>query len=88
MSLCSQVRDVAVIITDAFSNVEDRNTVPEAEAAKARGIEIYTVGLGEYVNYNELNDMSSDPYQDHVFVAQDNTQAEAVADMLLDAICD
>ena len=55
------VTNVAVVITDAVSNVDNANTIPTAEAAIAQGIYIMAVGIGPDVSENELSGISSSP---------------------------
>ena len=38
------VPNICILITDGVSNINSRKTVPNALAAHARGIELYTIG--------------------------------------------
>lgn len=38
------VNNVAIVLTDGVSNINSRRTIPEAEAARNKGIEVYVVG--------------------------------------------
>lgn len=38
------VENIAFMITDGISNINGRRTIPEAEAARAKGIHVYAIG--------------------------------------------
>ena len=39
------VDNIAIVLTDGVSNINARRTIPEAEAARGKGIHIYSVGM-------------------------------------------
>lgn len=55
-----------VVLTDGHTN-EGPHPVPEAEEAKADGVEIYAIGLGPKVDENVLEDIASSPTDEHYF---------------------
>ena len=52
---------VAIVVTDGRSNVNESQTIPEAEAVRAAGIIVFAVGIGNRINMAELNAMASSP---------------------------
>ena len=72
------VANVAIIVTDGFSNVNPEQTIPEATKAKDQGIQLYTVSLMQEYNLAELNAIASDPDNNHVIiVGKDDIQDKA-----------
>ena len=53
------VPNIAVVITDGESNVNEARTVPNADAATADGITMLAVGITDQVNMQELAGISS-----------------------------
>ena len=62
--------NVAVLITDGVSNVDPEQTIPAAQAAKAAGITIFTVGITEQINVQELRGIASEPAENHVSIVE------------------
>lgn len=66
-------KKVLVIITDGDPTVPlpnpDTAASTAAAAARAAGIEIYAIGLGDNIDVNNLNDWATDPDNTHVLVA-------------------
>eukprot|EP00762_Andalucia_godoyi_P008814 ANDGO_06878.mRNA.1 von Willebrand factor type A domain containing protein len=60
-------RRALVLITDG---VADDSPVAAADAAKASGIEIFTLGVGTSISQSELSSLGSSPPNSHNFVAQ------------------
>lgn len=59
------IKNIAVVITDGESNVDRQRTIPDAEAARSAGIAIFSIGVTNAVNEQELRQMSSMPqYRD------------------------
>ena len=55
------VANVAIVITDGVSTVQRTQTIPEAERAHAEGIQVFTVGVTDEVNLDEVRAISSPP---------------------------
>ena len=55
------IRNIAIILTDGESKVKPERTIPEAERARAAGIDILSIGIGSNINEVELKGMSSEP---------------------------
>jgi len=50
---------ILILITDGTANIEERRTIPEANAAKAAGIQIFTVGIGSDIKVEQLRAIAS-----------------------------
>lgn len=81
------VKNVMIVVTDGQSTQSSHMTIPEANNAKQNGIEIYSVGIGEYVNIAEIDGMASDPKQSHIVYAMKPTDVSQSASRLLDLVC-
>jgi collagen type VI alpha len=81
------VKNVMVVVTDGNSNVQQQNTVPEANNARQRGIEVFAVGIGPEVNPTEISAIASAPTAGHVVYVWNATDASAGASKLLDLLC-
>ncbi|XP_059165058.1 von Willebrand factor D and EGF domain-containing protein-like isoform X2 [Physella acuta] len=80
------VPNIAVVITDGQSNTNRERTIPEAEAAKDQGIQIYAIGVGAGIT-EELNNIASKPVDDFRFTVQDYKQLKDLKQKLFSAIC-
>ena len=81
------VRNVAMLVTDGYSNINEDNTRDEARRARQEGIEMYVVGVGENPNFGELNQIASDPDSEHVFRLGNMREVEEVSDDVLQQLC-
>ncbi|XP_066915183.1 uncharacterized protein [Clytia hemisphaerica] len=67
--------DVAVLLTDGPSS--DDVTLP-ARKLRDMGVKIITVGIGPEVDRGQLNDIASDPDEEHVFTADYDSLATII----------
>lgn len=74
---------VVVVITDGSSM---DNVAAPSTALKARGVRIYCVGVGRYINGPQLDIMASPPRKNHIFTA-DWSHLGVVVNDLRNAIC-
>ena len=81
------VRNIAVVITDGFSNIQRFNTAKEATNAHNIGIDTYAIGVGPDVDRNELNQIGSSPDSSHVILLRTARDVASRADTLLTRIC-
>ena len=58
-------KQVAIVITDGES-LQDKVTEPAKKMRKA-GVEIFAIGVGSNYNRAELEDMATNPDNEHVF---------------------
>ena len=62
------VPNIAIVITDGHSNVYSNRTIPEAEAARASGVFIYSIGVTNNINEEEVKGMSSMPQVKFIYL--------------------
>ena len=61
------IKDIAIVITDGRSNVNPERVASEVQLAKAAGIELFSVGITDEVDADELRLIATDPDSSHVF---------------------
>lgn len=85
-----EVQNVAILLTDGYSNVNPMNTIPEAMKAKEDGIAIYVVAVGENVDMKEVTDIAGQvnaPSEYYVYPLLQVAETERTADLLTDSLC-
>ena len=80
------VPNIAVVITDGVSNINSRRTIPEAEAARKKGIHIYTIGIG-LTDMREVNGIASRPASENAFAVQNFDELEGLDESIFESIC-
>lgn len=81
------VPNIAVIITDGISNINSRQTVKEAIAARDDdNIHIYTIGIG-LADTRELDGMASPPIENNRFNVQSFDELKGFDRKIFQAIC-
>lgn len=68
------VPSVIIVLTDGRSD-EPAKTQLEASFARSQGIRILSVGIGSIIDVNELNGISTDPDENHVFLIDDFSES-------------
>ena len=87
------VKKIAILITDGYSSADEANTIPEAQTARAEGITIYAIGIGNRATgvsgRQELSLIVSLPQQENKnwFAAADFDALTAIEQPLLMEIC-
>ena len=83
------VKNIAIVITDGESNYDPEDTIPEAEAARAAGIQVYVVGITNEVNVDELRMMSSEPQElnQNYYLSADFNSLSDIVDVLIGRSC-
>ena len=63
----------ALVMTDGKSNINKSQTIPQANLLKAAGVEVFVLAVGNYdpAGIQEMRDICSFPYQDHLFRVED-----------------
>lgn len=81
-------KKVMMLITDGLSNVDPQLTLQEARAAKQGGIIVYAIGISEYTNVYELQDMASDPAAYYYIAVDEFSRLNlAINDVLDKLVC-
>ncbi len=66
-------RRMVFLVTDGRSNVDSHLTIPNANALKASGVEIYVVAVGTYINgIDEIVKVASYPPDNFLFRIKDS----------------
>jgi len=81
------VRNVAIVISDGNSNVDSDRTIPEADVARQRRIELYAVAVGRRSNVAEMAGIASDPDSTHLLSMRSENELTSTATRLLDSLC-
>jgi len=79
------VPKILIMLTDGTANVEEKETEKESNKTKAGGIVIFTVGVGNKVDYDELRKIASKP--EYFFFATDFAHLNSVLQKLLEDSC-
>ena len=85
----SNVDQIAIVITDGESNLDMDRTISDAEAARAAGIEIISVGVTDAVNMAEVAGISSLPQtlDYNYYLIEDFTTLSDVVQHIVDSTC-
>ena len=85
----SDAQNIAIVITDGKSTRDTDQTIPQAIRARNRRIKIYSVGITQGINEEELKKMSSLPQEmdQNYFKAKDFQSLERVAHAILTEAC-
>ena len=81
------VRNVAILVTDGESNVNETHTLYEADLAKAMGINFFVVGFTNAIDILELMSISSEPVTGHFFATADAQSLIQLQEELVRFIC-
>ena len=79
------VPKILILLTDGTANIEENQTLAEAQLAKAAGIKIYTVGVTHEVDEDQLKVIASTP--DYFFFASNFTQLNSILQYLVENSC-
>ena len=85
------VPDVAILVTDGHSNVNEENTIPEATRLKDNGAALYVVAIGDEIDLGEINEMAGkrgEPSQGYVYRVLNDDEIDERADELAETLCD
>jgi hypothetical protein len=81
-------RNVAIVVTDGWSDVQSAMTVPMADVVRQHGIELYAVAVGANPNMTEVSGIANQPVDDHVISGLVSlSNVTACANRLLDLLC-
>jgi len=81
------IRNVAILVTDGESTVNEDSTLREADLAKAEGINFFVVGMTDEINELELKSIASEPSQDHYFATADVQSLTTIQDEIVRLVC-
>lgn len=78
--------NIMVVLSNGVP-VASPDPVPEADQAKADGIRLITVALGEDANDSLMQELASDPTSDNFFDAPTGTDVDAIFETITQEIC-
>ena len=78
---------VTVLLTDGYST-DARFVAGSAKQLRDKGVNIFSVGVGHYVNPKELNTIATDPDSTHVFRLNSFNDLAGWVDKLSAVSCD
>ncbi len=81
--------NVIILLTDGVSNIDKHRTISDAEEARNKGIEIFTVGITNSINEDEVKGMSSVPQEEgtNYFKTADFMTLLALRDVVGQSVC-
>ncbi|XP_021375359.1 uncharacterized protein LOC110464458 isoform X7 [Mizuhopecten yessoensis] len=82
----SDAPNIAIVMTDGESNINSGRTIPEANAAKREGVEIYGIGIG-LMETTEIDGISSKPKDTHSFNVDNFDSLNGMKTDLFSKIC-
>ena len=77
---------VAVVITDGKSQ-DRKKTFHAAALARKAGIHVFAIGVGDLVEYRELEEIASRPPEEHVFEVDDFQSLDSMKFILANKTC-
>lgn len=80
-------QNIAIVITDGRSNVNQGNTIPEADRARQRDVEMYVAAVTDQADMGEVNAIANDPDSTHVVRLRNKNDVNSAASSLLDRLC-
>ena len=81
----TDVPKILILITDGTANIKVHMTVPEADATKAAGIQIFSVGIGSDIKEEELRAIAT--MRSYFYFATNFTTLNNVLQRLLNNSC-
>lgn len=81
--------NIMIVVTDGQSNINEEMTEEMADQARRAGITVFAIGIGENgrVDRGELNQIASNPDNQHAYVVNQESDVEVVADKVLQMLC-
>ena len=83
----SGVDNIAIIISDGDSNVNNGNTIPEANQMRNQGIRVFSLATGDSPDMAEMNGIANDPDSEYVYRVRNSGEVDSVVGRLLDYLC-
>ena len=78
---------MTVVVTDGFSGMGFEFVKQQADRIKARGIEIFSIGITKRMNDEELTALSSDPVKNHLLRLTDSRAVKGIVNHIVKVIC-
>ena len=82
------VDNVAIIVSDGYSNINHEDTIPQAIQARIKGIHLAVATIENDPNNLELKGIASDPDEQNIFNVRRYSQLGDLVDNLVGITCD
>ena len=83
----ADARKVVILLTDGLSNLDVESTETEAAELKATGVEVFAIGITQYIDGDHLRAISSRPHDTHFVSVMTFEGLDAVLDKMVHRIC-
>jgi Mg-chelatase subunit ChlD len=81
------IRNIAIVITDGVSNINQPRTQTEAKNGKEKNIHIYVIGIG-LTEMEEVNGIASFPASANAFAVKNFDELEGLDEKIFQSICE
>ena len=81
------VKHVAIILTDGTSQ-DPKATQEVAKACREANIQLFAIGIGEYVSYSELRGIASEPKSNCFFTASSYDTLDEIRENVIQETCE
>ena len=85
----SSIPNVCILLSDGRATIARGETVTASEElkAKAAGVDVYTVAIGNAISVDTMNKIASDPQTSYAFPLREQSEIDSVAGTILDQMC-
>ena len=83
----ADAKQVTVVVTDGYSGIGTEFVKKKADKIKARGIEMFAIGITKRMNDEELTALSSKPVKHHLLRLTDSKDVKGIVDHIVKEIC-
>ena len=84
----SDVPDMAIILSDGYSNINSEQTIPEAILAREAGIEIIVASIENDISNLELRGMASRPVENNLINIRRYSELPDIVNLITETTCD
>ncbi len=83
------VKNIAIVLTDGSSNLDVDKTIPDAQDAQNRGIQMFSVGISDAIAQVEIKGLSSPPQEENrnYFLSTDFRYLETIRNTIVEVVC-
>lgn len=83
----ASVDNYAIVVSDGRSNINRDRTIPEARMARSRGVNIYSVAVGESPSMGEMEGIANTPSSEYTVRLATADDVKMASDELMDHLC-
>ena len=80
-------KQVTVVVTDGFSGMGYEFVKQQADRIKARGVEMFAIGITKRMNDQELTALSSKHVKNHLFRLTGSKAVKGIVNDIVNEIC-